>query len=65
MHNDLSCLPWADGQYVEVDNYLEAAGALSAIKTGISLDTLRRPLNGTIVEARNRSTPSKIPVAVT
>jgi hypothetical protein len=65
MRNDLSCLPWADGQYVEVDNYLEAAGVMSAIKTGISLDTVRRPINSTIVEAENWSTPSKVPVAVT
>jgi Protein of unknown function (DUF3326) len=65
MRNDLSCLPWADGQYIEVDNYLEAAGVMSAIKAGISLDTVRRPLNRVVVEVRNRSTPSKIPVAVT
>jgi len=65
MGNDLSCLPWADGQYVEVDNYLEAVGVMSAIKTGISLDTVRRPINRTIVDTRDLSTPTKIPVAVT
>jgi hypothetical protein len=29
---------------IEVDNYLEAAGVLLAIRQGISLDTVRRPL---------------------
>lgn len=29
---------------IEVDNYLEAAGVLVAIRQGISLDTVRRPL---------------------
>lgn len=63
MRNDLSRLPWADGQYVEVDNYLEAVGVMSAIKTGVALDTVRRPINRTIVEARNWSARQKIPVA--
>jgi hypothetical protein len=44
MRNDLSLLPWAAGQYLVVENYLEAAGALAAIKAGLSLESVRRPL---------------------
>jgi len=53
MRNDLASLPWTDGQYIEVDNYLEAAGVLSALKAGISLETVRRPLHRAVVESRH------------
>ena len=36
MQNDLSLLPWEPGQYVVVDNYLEAAGVLCAMKADIT-----------------------------
>lgn len=51
MRNDLSLLPWADGQYLLVDNYLEAAGVMAAMKAGLSLDTIRRPICPAIVES--------------
>ncbi len=44
MRNDLSLLPWAEGQYLVVENYLEAVGVLAALKAGLSLKSLRRPL---------------------
>lgn len=44
MRNDLGALPWAPGQFHRVDNYLEAAGMLAAIKDGIAPSTLVRPL---------------------
>ena len=44
MRNDTASLPWAPGQYVVVDNYLEAAGALCAMKAGIASASVRRPL---------------------
>ncbi len=43
MRNDLGELPWAAGQFVRVENYLEAAGVLNSIKNGISLSSVRRP----------------------
>ena len=43
MRNDLGELPWAAGQFVRVENYLEAAGVLNSIKSGISLSSVRRP----------------------
>jgi Protein of unknown function (DUF3326) len=44
MANDLAALPWAPGQFCRVENYLEAAGALCARKTGLAIDSVRRPI---------------------
>ena len=46
MRNDLNELPWAPGQFIQVDNYLEALGVMTAIKVGLSIDSIRRPLIG-------------------
>jgi hypothetical protein len=51
MRNDLSTLPWAAGQYTVADNYLEAVGALAALKAGLSLESVRRPLERVRVSA--------------
>ena len=45
MKNELSSLPWKEGQFTEVENYLEAIGALKAMKEGLSLSSLRRPFH--------------------
>ena len=50
MRNETSALPWAPGQYVVVDNYLEAAGLLCAMKAGITAESIRRPLALTPVD---------------
>ena len=39
---------------IEVDSYLEAAGVLVALRSGIALESLRRPISG----AREVSSPS-------
>lgn len=44
MRNDLSRLPWRPGQFIPVETYLEAAGAISALRAGVSFESLRRPL---------------------
>lgn len=44
MKNDLSLLPWADGQLHIVNNYWEAAGVVAALKAGIDPTCVRRPL---------------------
>ena len=36
MNNKLEDLPWAPGQFYKVNNYWEAAGVMSALKSGIS-----------------------------
>ena len=44
MKNNLRELPWDYGQFIEVKSYLEAAGILSAIRSGINPASLKRPL---------------------
>ena len=51
MQNDLTHLPWKEGQFIHVNNYLEAAGVINALKAGISLDSLRRPMLATTVSS--------------
>jgi hypothetical protein len=47
MRNDLTRLPWASGQFIQVDNYLEAAGVMNAIRAGVTLESVCRPLSAT------------------
>lgn len=44
MKNDLNVLPWKPGQFIQVDNYLEALGVMTAIKEGLSIESIRRPI---------------------
>ncbi len=44
MQNDLTELPWRDGQLHVVDNYWEAAGVLTALRAGIEPAAVRRPI---------------------
>lgn len=47
MQNDLKSLPnGSDGVHV-VENYLEAVGVMSALRSGISLESIRRPITAT------------------
>ncbi len=43
MKNDLTALPWAEGQLHIVENYWEAAGVLGALRAGIDPLAVRRP----------------------
>ena len=47
MKNDLTKLPFARGGLIEVNNYLEVAGVLTAMKAGISLESVQRPIEKT------------------
>ena len=49
MKNRLEDLPFQDGKLFIVDNYLEATGVISALRSGISPASVRRPLAGTRV----------------
>ena len=49
MRNDLSQLPWQKGQFIQVDNYLEAVGVMNALKAGVTLESVRRPISATKV----------------
>jgi hypothetical protein len=53
MKNDLTTLPWARNQLYIVENYLEALGVMAALKSGVAIDTLKRPL----ANARNSENP--------
>lgn len=50
MENRLEELPFGSDNLIQVDNYIEAAGVVSALRSGISLDSLRRPMERTRVE---------------
>lgn len=45
MSNDLTALPWGEGQLTVVNNYLEAAGAMAALRAGITIGSVRRPIS--------------------
>lgn len=51
MRNRLSDLPFRRDQLVTVDNYLEAAGVMTALRAGVRRDTVLRPLAPTVVTA--------------
>ena len=55
MRNDLNALPWRPGQIIRVDNYLEAAGVLAALKAGITPESVLRPLGLASVQRLIRS----------
>jgi hypothetical protein len=73
MKNNLEELPFAHGKLFIVDNYLEAVGVITALKCGVSVSSVRRPLPETqvtseSVEQRNtqaRSASQKVPSAAT
>jgi len=44
MKNDLGKLPFAPSKLFIVDNYLEAVGVMTALKNGISVAAIRRPI---------------------
>ncbi len=50
MKNDLKALPWAENQYFEVQNYMEAVGLMCAMRAGVDPASTRRPLGSTKVE---------------
>ena len=45
MRNNLSDLPWNEGQFFQAENYLEVVGILNAIKNGVTPSAVRRPFN--------------------
>ncbi len=47
MDNDLQKLPFKHGKLFIVDNYLEAVGVMHALKSGISIESVTRPIKHT------------------
>lgn len=60
MKNDLSLLPWRPDQFHLVENYLEASGVINALKAGIAMDSLRRPIFQTETHEINNSQTENI-----
>ena len=60
MRNDLSALPWAEGQFYRVSNYPEAVGAIAALRAGIDFGSVSRPLRSTKVSAWRAGTRSEV-----
>jgi len=54
MKNNLEDLPFKSGKLFIVDNYLEAVGVMQALKAGVTLESVRRPLAGTNVYPKLR-----------
>ena len=62
MQNNLKDLPFSSGKLFIVDNYLEAAGVINAIKAGVSTDAVRRPFNNTKTsDYKEKGIPGEIP----
>ena len=59
MRNRLSDLSFKPGDLITVDSYVEATGVLAALRAGISLESVKRPLEDTVVrtEAAETSVP--------
>ena len=53
MNNDLTRLPWRKGQFIQVENYLEAVGVMNALKAGVTLESVRRPISSTRVSSES------------
>lgn len=62
MQNNLEELPFVPGKLFIVENYLEAVGVMHALKAGVSLESVRRPLNKTMIaEVGYHNNPSSNP----
>lgn len=57
MKNNLKALPFSPGKLYMVDNYWEAVGVMSALRTGVAPESVRRPLLHTnVLGAKNPHT---------
>jgi len=55
MKNNLEDLPFESGKLFVVENYLEAVGVMNALKAGVSVAAVRRPLEFTNVYEESQS----------
>jgi hypothetical protein len=51
MRNDLADYPFQPGKLHVVNNYLEAAGVMNALRAGVTIESVRRPIGATRYEA--------------
>ena len=50
MRNDLDYLPWQPNQLFRVENYLEAAGVVTALRAGVAPSSIVRPLGSVYID---------------
>jgi hypothetical protein len=62
MKNNLEELPFAPGQLHIVENYLEAAGVMTALRAGVAIDTVRRPLKETTIITKKAKSVTMKPI---
>jgi len=53
MKNNLEELPFGPGKLFIAENYLEAVGIMTSLKSGVALSAVRRPLEGTKVTSES------------
>lgn len=53
MENELEKLPFGPGKLFIVENYLEAVGVMTALKAGVAVSSVRRPLAETKVSCEH------------
>lgn len=59
MRNNLAELPFGPGKLFIAENYLEAVGIMTALKAGVALSSVRRPLQGTKVTSESVTSRSE------
>ena len=50
VRNSLASLPWRQAQLLQVNNYLEAAGVVAALRVGITPESVLRPFDRASIE---------------
>jgi hypothetical protein len=55
MRNKLEDLPFKKGKLFVVENYLEAVGIMQIIKSGVTLESVRRPISHTTVISKKEN----------
>jgi hypothetical protein len=64
MQNRLEDLPFGNGKLFFADNYLEAVGVMNALRAGVSVESVRRPLQHTKVSTyKKEKTITQIKIA--
>lgn len=59
MRNDLAAMGFAPDKLFIVENYLEAVGVMSALRAGVAVETVRRPIPATTVTADSPAGPTR------
>ncbi len=65
MGNNPGGFGFGDGKVLVVDNYLEAVGVMSALRAGVAVSAVRRPLAGTRVVCEREKNLCGKPVETT